>query len=130
MQGLWSTHRKTKLNLNATVPSETPVSSSDVSLRHIARESSVGPGAIPVNGDTLAIAAPASQHDHSPEASSSKRKVRSSRTTGNDPPSKRQKGVSGALKDHAPPTTRLSDLGGVQPCVEKMLELVAMPLCH
>jgi ribosome biogenesis ATPase len=25
---------------------------------------------------------------------------------------------------------RLSDLGGVDPCVEKMLELVAMPLAH
>jgi ribosome biogenesis ATPase len=25
---------------------------------------------------------------------------------------------------------RLSDLGGVDPCVEKMLELVAMPLTH
>jgi ribosome biogenesis ATPase len=33
-------------------------------------------------------------------------------------------------KDYSPPTTRLSDLGGVQPCVEKMLELVAMPLRH
>ena len=25
---------------------------------------------------------------------------------------------------------RLADLGGVDPCVEKMLELVAMPLTH
>jgi ribosome biogenesis ATPase len=37
---------------------------------------------------------------------------------------------SNPKKDHSPPTTRLSDLGGVQACVEKMLELVAMPLCH
>ncbi|KAJ2918178.1 hypothetical protein MD484_g2255, partial [Candolleomyces efflorescens] len=28
------------------------------------------------------------------------------------------------------PTARLSDLGGVEACIEKMLELVAMPLCH
>ena len=26
--------------------------------------------------------------------------------------------------------SRLSDLGGIEPCIEKMLELVAMPLCH
>lgn len=37
---------------------------------------------------------------------------------------------SSLKKDYSPPTTRLSDLGGMQACVEKMLELVAMPLCH
>lgn len=37
---------------------------------------------------------------------------------------------SSPKKDYSPPTTRLSDLGGVQACVEKLLELVAMPLCH
>jgi len=37
---------------------------------------------------------------------------------------------SNLKKDYLPPTTRLSDLGGVQECVEKMLELVAMPLRH
>lgn len=37
---------------------------------------------------------------------------------------------SSLKKDYSPPTTRLSDLGGVQTCVEKMLELVAMPLRH
>jgi ribosome biogenesis ATPase len=39
--------------------------------------------------------------------------------------------VGGAFtKDNAPPNARLSDLGGIEPCIEKMLELVAMPLCH
>lgn len=33
-------------------------------------------------------------------------------------------------KSYPPPSTRLADLGGVQPCVEKLLELVAMPLRH
>ena len=33
-------------------------------------------------------------------------------------------------KDYTPPFARLSDLGGIDACVEKMLELVAMPLCH
>jgi len=68
---------------------------------------------------------------------------RKSRTT--DPAAKRYKASSSAggaymgtagsssstkEKDYSPPLTRLSDLGGVQPCVEKMLELVAMPICH
>jgi ribosome biogenesis ATPase len=44
---------------------------------------------------------------------------------------KRPKTLSASSsKDYAPPSTRLSDLGGVEACVEKMLELVAMPLCH
>lgn len=36
-------------------------------------------------------------------------------------------GVSAA---HAPPLTRLADLGGVDKCIESMLELVALPICH
>jgi ribosome biogenesis ATPase len=60
---------------------------------------------------------------------SGKRKVRSTRT--GEESSKRAKLSAGATpRDHAPPNTRLSDLGGVDVCVEKMLELVAMPLCH
>lgn len=47
-----------------------------------------------------------------------------------DGPQKRSKGIEGSPNDYAPPTTRLADLGGVQPCVEKLLELVAMPLRH
>jgi ribosome biogenesis ATPase len=54
--------------------------------------------------------------------------LRSARSTAEDS-SKRPK-LSSIAKDHTPPTTRLSDLGGVEACVEKMLELVAMPLCH
>jgi len=61
-----------------------------------------------------------------------KRKLRSSRTT--DSSSKRSKlaqsSSASIAKDHTPPTARLSDLGGVEPCIEKLLELVAMPLWH
>ena len=61
-----------------------------------------------------------------PKPVSTKRKLRSTREDG----SKRAK-LSGAVaKDYSPPSTRLSDLGGVDVCIEKMLELVAMPLCH
>jgi ribosome biogenesis ATPase len=58
-----------------------------------------------------------------------KRKTRSSRV--GDDSSKRTKILNETpAKDHTPPMTRLSDLGGVEACIEKMLELVAMPLCH
>lgn len=54
-----------------------------------------------------------------------KRKPRPVREEG---PSKRTK--LSAAKDYSPPSTRLSDLGGIDACIEKILELVAMPLCH
>ena len=53
---------------------------------------------------------------------------RKSKPTREDGPSKRTK-VS-TSKDYTPPSTRLSDLGGIDTCIEKILELVAMPLCH
>ena len=95
MQGLWSTHRQNKLNLNSNLP---------VTPSHAKLELDAN-----VNG---------------------KRKIRSSRTV--EGSSKRPKmALSGAFsKDNSPPIARLSDLGGIEPCIEKMLELVAMPLCH
>ncbi|KAJ7510277.1 P-loop containing nucleoside triphosphate hydrolase protein [Mycena galericulata] len=61
-----------------------------------------------------------------------KRKVRSSRTAEDSAVTKRPKisGGGSISKDHTPPTARLADLGGIEGCIEKMLELVAMPLCH
>jgi ribosome biogenesis ATPase len=56
-----------------------------------------------------------------------KRKVRPTRT--GDESNKKSK-LAPTTREHAAPITRLSDLGGVEGCVEKMLELVAMPLCH
>ncbi|KAG9086719.1 hypothetical protein FRC06_002966, partial [Ceratobasidium sp. 370] len=35
-----------------------------------------------------------------------------------------------ARASHEPPSTRLADLGGVSAAVEKLLELVALPVCH
>ncbi|KZP22622.1 AAA-domain-containing protein [Athelia psychrophila] len=78
------------------------------------------------NADAIAPTAPGSP-------ANAKRKIRSTRT--GEESSKRAKLSSAGAstskdKDYAPPTTRLADLGGVDACVEKMLELVAMPLCH
>ncbi|KAJ7671696.1 P-loop containing nucleoside triphosphate hydrolase protein [Mycena polygramma] len=113
MQGLWSTHRRGRMNLNAppTPPIEEPQSVG-------APVDSPLPAAAPV--DAPAVVA------------NGKRKVRSSRTDDSSGVSKRPKTSGGGAiaKDHAPPAARLADLGGIEGCIEKMLELVAMPLCH
>ena len=57
--------------------------------------------------------------------SSGKRKLRL--TCGEEGSKHSRVGVSNGTKE---PTVRFSDLGGVDPCVEKMLELVVMPLTH
>jgi ribosome biogenesis ATPase len=113
MQGLWSAHRKstTKVNLNANPPTPTVE-----------------------DAPTPAVPSPSSENTpaDSPEkpaySVNGKRKVRSVRN-GEENSSKRTK-FSSASKDHSPPSARLSDLGGVDDCVEKVLEVVAMPLCH
>lgn len=106
MQGLWSNHRKSKLNLNAP-PQEEPAPTEPPSV------------------DQTSITAPQTAPEPSePPPSSVKRKSRSTREEG----AKRPKVAS--QKEYPPSTARLSDLGGVEVCVEKMLEIVAMPLCH
>ncbi|KAG8728205.1 hypothetical protein FRC11_011604, partial [Ceratobasidium sp. 423] len=56
--------------------------------------------------------------------------------TPDDPPAQKRKsrtihGTSKRVKaSHEPPTTRLSDLGGITDAVEKLLGLVALPVCH
>ncbi|SNX82684.1 related to RIX7 - AAA-type ATPase required for biogenesis and nuclear export of 60S ribosomal subunits [Melanopsichium pennsylvanicum] len=80
----------------------------------------------------------------SPIASSSspvKRKSRSSRVDGSKASalatssSKRPKGglmskLLNTAEKYTPPATRLADLGGISHAIEKILELIAMPLCH
>ena len=135
MQGLW---QRRKVNLNATtqqtVPSSTSASAtptpppptststpSDEPPRPAAEP--VPPAALgAVDGTPVPVPVPST-------SSQSKRKLRSTR---GDEGNKRSRttGTGNASKEYAPPTVRLSDLGGVDPCVEKMLELVAMPLTH
>lgn len=70
-----------------------------------------------------------------------KRKSRSSRIDGmaaagstSGSSSKRPKGLLSKLtstaEKYTPPATRLADLGGISHAIEKILELIAMPLCH
>ncbi|KAK0227717.1 P-loop containing nucleoside triphosphate hydrolase protein [Armillaria fumosa] len=126
MQGLWSNHRRSKLNLNASPagssPLPTPQEEQPATLVNV-EEQPTAP-----NGIVESTAEP-----KSPQPTvNGKRKVRTSRPV--EEGSKRAKLSSGAAsssaKDYSPPTARLSDLGGVEACVEKMLEMVAMPLCH
>ena len=76
-------------------------------------------------------AAPASPAALAPAPAPVKRKLRPS-TSSRDPatPKRSRPAAGGSNPTHAPPTTRLADLGGVDACVEQMLELVALPLMH
>ena len=126
MQGLWSTHRRAKVNLNST---STPVSGPTTpSAPPAPEEPTTDPTPTETPLDTPAAEAEPATTSTDSKPVSTKRKLRSTREDG----SKRAKlsGGAGVSKDHTPPTTRLSDLGGVDACIEKMLELVAMPLCH
>ncbi|KIM39323.1 hypothetical protein M413DRAFT_12268 [Hebeloma cylindrosporum] len=123
MQGLWSTHRRNKLNLNA------PGSPGVVTPATPSADEPVTPGP---PGPSNPLETP-SKIEPEPVLVNGKRKLRPSRV--GESSSKRSKtapsGSGGPTsKEHAPPTARLSDLGGVEPCIEKLLELVAMPLCH
>ena len=136
MQGLWSTHRRgARVNLNSPVtstPASPPRTPKPEESSTTADSSAAGPST-EVNSPGLQAVADSVVTDGPteprPPNSGVKRKLRSSRNVVADDSSKRYK-TSSAPKDYTPPTTRLSDLGGVESCVEKMLELVAMPLCH
>ncbi|KAF5342477.1 hypothetical protein D9611_001261 [Ephemerocybe angulata] len=122
MTGLWA--RRNKLNLNSPVTPNPPATSEEAPT--------------PAEDTTEALAAASQPATIAPESTeplptpSGKRKVRSSRNA--DGSSSKRTKISSSTnqpsKDHAAPTARLSDLGGVEACIEKMLELVAMPLCH
>ncbi|PWN50105.1 AAA-domain-containing protein [Violaceomyces palustris] len=73
------------------------------------------------------------QSSPSLQTNSSKRKSRSSRPDGitSSLVAKRSKSSrQPTSQKYEPPATRLSDLGGIASSIEKVLELIAMPLCH
>ena len=123
MQGLWSTHRRNKLNLNSPLsPDGSPAATTTTTDVQETLGTTKSTESLPVTPAHAELDV---------SATNGKRKPRSSRTV--EGSSKRAKtAVSGGAiaKDHSPPIARLSDLGGIEPCIEKMLELVAMPLCH
>ncbi|KAI6025730.1 P-loop containing nucleoside triphosphate hydrolase protein [Pisolithus orientalis] len=136
MQSLWSTHRKAKLNLNAApVPNQPATVVAPLSVDELpdTQPQDKNQNEDPVElgpATTITPNTTASGSSSTDGRPSSKRRLRTSCTT--EQSNKRIKAGSsgGPVQTYEPPTTRLSDLGGVEGCVEKMLELVAMPLCH
>jgi ribosome biogenesis ATPase len=119
MQGLWQ-RRKVNLNAAATAPSTSATPTPPPVPTSSPSEDPPRPDPVPLSSGN------ADEAPSTTTAPSSKRKVRSTR--GDEGSTKRSR--VGGGKEHAPPAVRLADLGGVDPCVEKMLELVAMPLAH
>ncbi|KAM0754556.1 AAA-domain-containing protein [Meredithblackwellia eburnea MCA 4105] len=74
--------------------------------------------------------------DHHTSPAPSKRKLRSSKDNQSSASSSATATASASSaskrlkQSHAPPTTRLADLGGVDQCIESILEQVALPLSH
>lgn len=114
VQGLWSAHRRTKVNLNAPIPTPTtpgPAADLTPTTEQMPEESAAAVTALP---DTSTPPAKRRARTRNAEEGSS---------------SKRSK-LSASAREYTPPAARLSDLGGVEGCIEKMLEFVAMPLNH
>ena len=130
MQGLWSTHRRSKLNLNSMPTGSPPESpkgdvTPPVSDTNPVENSNARNGNDQVNGHTQG-----SSSENRPSSAGVKRKLRTYRSSNTGETTKKHKSSAVSSKDFSAPSTRLSDLGGVEACVEKMLELIAMPLCH
>ncbi|GAA5871050.1 hypothetical protein JCM16303_001675 [Sporobolomyces ruberrimus] len=92
------------------------------------------PDSAPVASTSAIPDSPASNDGATtPSSSSSKRKLRPS-TSARDPSTPKRSrpatGAGAAGANYAPPSSRLADLGGVDACIESMLELVALPLTH
>ncbi|KAF8621996.1 hypothetical protein AX15_007350 [Amanita polypyramis BW_CC] len=134
MQSLWSSHRRNKLNINSAPgsPKATPASSAADESSAVSADANMSVVPLPSSLTALNTSETPSIQEPYPNVVSSKRKLRPSRT---EPSSKRLRtagsvATGSIAKDYSPPTLRLSDLGGVELCIEKVLELVAMPLCH
>ena len=144
VQGLWASHRKARLNLNSAPP---PGSAAAAAILQSAIDNGDQSPSRRENSDQLPESTE-SYGDKSLSTPGASASVIPTETTPSDAPisTKRKSRSDGGVskrsktssvvpftlkdKDFTPPSVRLSDLGGVQACVEKMLELVAMPICH
>ncbi|KAK4046857.1 Ribosome biogenesis ATPase rix7 [Microbotryomycetes sp. JL201] len=141
-----------KLSLNSPAPSpqqpqqQTTSATADQDASGPVPSTSAGPSpslqssvSSPAGNDASGASAD-EQSQASASGSNTKRKLRLARDPATPKRIKSSTGTSrsagggaaagGNGADREPPTTRLRDLGGVDECVEKMLELVALPLCH
>ncbi|GAA5831315.1 hypothetical protein JCM11251_007832 [Rhodosporidiobolus azoricus] len=124
LSGMTNYRRPQTLSLNTPSPLNTPpAAAADATTPSVAGSSSE------------VTAAPAADLGASTSTTSSssgsKRKLRPS-TSSRDPstPKRVRPSASSGPKDYAPPSQRLADLGGVDACIEQMLEHVALPLTH
>lgn len=132
MQDLWTQSRSRV----ATPPAGSAAQAAAQAVEAAAR-AEVGGSSTPhpVEPAEAAPAAPAptsepvdAKKDKDDDESTKKRK----KTGSNSSSSKRSRPGTSSHKnlDKTPPAARLTDLGGINECVERMLELVAMPLTH
>ncbi|SCV72657.1 BQ2448_4194 [Microbotryum intermedium] len=142
-QKLSGMYRRTNtLSLNSPTPSlSSPLSSNTTALGNDDSSTSGSTGvaststlsAVEASEAPVASSSASTLAPYSSASTTTKRKLRIARTS-TDPTStpKRLKpsASAGIAQSHLPPTTRLNDLGGVDKCIESMLELVALPLCH
>ena len=130
MQGLWSAHRRAKVNLNSVPasPSSTPPITTPLQepapAELLTNEQGATAGQQPLATEqeesSLSVSTSAA-------TANGKRKSRTTRTT--DEGNKRQK-LASQSKDYTPPSARPSDLGGANESIDLMRELVIMPLRH
>ncbi|GAA5897029.1 hypothetical protein JCM6882_007336 [Rhodosporidiobolus microsporus] len=124
LSGMGNYRRPQTISLNNPSPlSTTAATPADAPATPVAGPSSAAAG------EAAAAVEPASTTPSS--SASGKRKLRPS-TSARDPstPKRVRPSSSSVPKDYAPPSQRLSDLGGVDACIEQMLEHVALPLTH
>ncbi|CAO1625697.1 unnamed protein product [Parajaminaea phylloscopi] len=154
--GAWSQHARRSKGLNLNSPSLPPPGSAAAAAVLAAQQKAEGATGSPASvamGDQLstegANGVAAAAESPMPESSSTPRTREPSPSLGNaaypGQPSKRKTRPSGSLgasskrskrpelstaEKYAPPTSCLADLGGIASSIEKILELIAMPLCH
>lgn len=129
MQGLWSAHRRAKVNLNLP-PSPGP---STLPSAMLPQESVPAEPAPPeptaVDEQTMQVTNEASSSLTTGNSSAANGKRKSRPTRIPEEGNKRAK-LSSLSKDYAPPSTRPSDIGGADTSIDMMRELVIMPLKH
>lgn len=134
MQGLWSTHRRSKINLNAPISASAPGLPPSIPMTDPVETNALVEQQEPEASNSAT--APQAQDIDPPvsdvrtSTTSGKRRLRRQAGEESNKRAKLFNASGSTAKDYSPPTMRLSDLGGVDACIEKMLELVAMPLCH
>ncbi|PWN26847.1 AAA-domain-containing protein [Jaminaea rosea] len=143
--GGWAQHsrRSRVMNLNSSAPPAGSAAAAALAAKEAAANGEVAASssssAAPLDGaapdSPLPEATGASTprtREASPIPSSSKRKLRPSTAAAgpSSSSSKRSRRPVDTAEKYAPPTSSLSDLGGIAPSIDKILELIAMPLCH